>query len=70
MATYNCADSTNNAYSSGAFGTCSGQTVGAPNTGFFEQVISGGSFSVLLPVVVALVLVTAVVLLVLRGRKR
>ena len=57
MATYNCTDSTKNTYGSGLFGTCTGQPVGAPNTGVFEQIVNGGTFTVLLPLVAAVVIV-------------
>lgn len=39
MATYNCTETSNSAYGSGGYGTCTGQTVGAPNTGVFSQII-------------------------------
>lgn len=64
--TYNCSDSANSAYGAGAYGTCettatggtgTTTTVGAPNTGFFQQVVSGGTFSILLPIALAIVLV-------------
>lgn len=57
METYNCTDSTSNAYGSGGYGTCTGQSVGAPNTGVYEQVVSGGAFTMMLPLVAAVVLV-------------
>ena len=57
MATYNCTDSTNNAYGAGDFGTCTGQSVGAPNTGVFEQVLSSGSFTIVAPLAVAIIVV-------------
>jgi hypothetical protein len=58
MATYNCSDNINNAYGAGGFGTCqTGQSVGAPNTGVFEQVMSGGSFALLLPLVAAIAII-------------
>lgn len=57
MATYNCTDSTNNAYGAGAFGSCTGQSVGAPNTGFFTELTSSGSFTILAPLVAAIVVV-------------
>jgi ABC-type proline/glycine betaine transport system permease subunit len=70
MATYNCADTTNNTYGAGSFGTCTSQTIGAPNTGIFEQVVSGGAFTVLLPLVVAVVLACVATLLIRRTSKR
>lgn len=60
MASYNCNDSANSAYGAGSFGTCSGQatqSVNAPDTGLFQQVVSGGSFTIIAPLVVAVVVV-------------
>lgn len=66
---YNCSDSTNSAYGASDYGTCetgatggstnpgTQTTVGAPNTGFFQQIVSGGTFSILLPVAIAIILV-------------
>ena len=70
MATYNCTDSTNNAYGAGGFGTCTGQSVGAPNTGVFSQLISGGSFTIIAPLAAAIVVVVVVGLLVRWRRKK
>ena len=66
MATYNCSDSTSNAYGAGSYGTCAEQTqsVGAPNTGVFQELVSSGSFTIIVPLVAAIVVVviaTAVV---------
>jgi hypothetical protein len=69
MATYNCTDSSSNAYGAGAYGTCSTQTVGAPNTGIFEQVVSSGSFTIIAPLIAAIVVVV-IASLVIRRRKR
>jgi hypothetical protein len=69
MSTYNCSDSTNNAYGAGGFGTCTGQSVGAPNTGLFEQVIGGASFTIIAPLAAA-IFAAIVASLVLRRRKR
>ena len=68
MATYNCTDNTNNAYGAGAFGTCTGQSVGAPNTGVFEQIVSSGTFTIGVPLAVAIILVV-VASLIVRRRK-
>jgi hypothetical protein len=57
MATYGCTDSTSSAYGAGAYDTCSGQAVGAPNTGVFSQLISDGSFSIIAPLIIAIVVV-------------
>lgn len=67
MATYNCTNSTSSAYGSGGYGTCTGQSVGAPNTGLFQQVISGGGITILGPLVVAVILAGVVTLV---GKRR
>lgn len=67
MATYNCINSTNNAYGSGGYGTCTGQSVGAPNTGLFHQVIDGGSITILGPLAAAIILAGVVALV---GKRR
>lgn len=69
MATYNCTDSTSNAYGSGSYGTCATTSVGAPDTGFFQSIVSGGSFTILVPLVVA-VIVTVVATIVIGRRKK
>ncbi len=69
MATYNCTDSSNNAYGAGDFGTCTGQSVGAPDTGLFQQVVSGGSFTIIAPLVVAIVVVVIASVVVRRRKK-
>ncbi len=57
MANYNCTDSSNSAYGASNYGTCETTGVGAPNTGFFEGILGGGSFSILLPLAVAVIFV-------------
>ncbi len=70
MATYNCADSTSNAYGAGSFGTCSStQAVGAPNTGVFQQMVDSGSFTIILPLAAAII-ITAVATVVIKLRKK
>ena len=69
MATYNCADSIDNAYGSGSFGNCTGQSVGAPNTGVFDSLASNGTFTIIAPLVVA-VLVVVIASVVIRRRKK
>jgi|TARA_B100001250_G_scaffold348897_1_gene319809 hypothetical protein len=53
MEAYNCS-----AYGAGAYGTCTEQSVGAPNTGFFQQLVDSGSFTILAPLIVAIIVVT------------
>ena len=67
MATYNCTDASNSAYGAGGYGTC--QTVGAPNTGFFQQMVDGGTFTILAPLTVAIV-AAVVATVVVRRRKK
>lgn len=72
MATYNCSDSNSNAYGAGSYGTCAEQTqsVGAPNTGVFQEIVSSGSFTIVAPLVVAIVVVViATVTIKLRKKK-
>lgn len=70
MATYNCDDSTSNAYGAGSYGTCETTTaVGAPDTGFFQQLVDGGSFTIIAPLAVA-VLLAGIATLVITLRKR
>lgn len=72
MATYNCTDSSSNAYGSGAYGTCATQTqsVGAPNTGVFQELVSSGSFTVIAPLAASIIVVViATVIIKLRKRK-
>lgn len=54
MATYNCTNSTSSAYGSGGYGTCTGQTVGAPNASFFEQVTGGDGIALVALIAVAI----------------
>lgn len=71
MANYNCSDSSINSYGAGAYSTCTGstQSVGAPDTGVFQQIVSSGSFTIIAPLAVA-ILITAVVTVVMTFRKR
>ena len=68
MATYNCSDSQSNAYGESAYGTCA-TTVGAPNTGVFQQIVSGGSFTIIAPFVFAIIVVTIATLVTKRRKK-
>lgn len=56
-ASYNCADSSNSAYGGGSYGTCATQTVGAPNTGVFGEVIDSAGFFLLAPIAAAIIVV-------------
>lgn len=72
-ANYNCSDSSNSAYGAAAYGTCETSApantgtptdtttqesnLGAPNTGFLQQLYTGGSFTILVPIVLIVVLV-------------
>lgn len=70
MATYNCDDSTSSAYGAGSYGTCeTTAAVGAPDTGFFQQIVDGGSFTIIAPLAAA-VLLAAIATLVVKFRKR
>lgn len=67
MATYNCADSSNSAYGANAYGTCS--NVGAPDTGLFSQIVDGGTFTIIAPLVVAFIIVAVSMLVTRRNNK-
>ncbi len=55
---YNCADATNSSYGASSYGTCTtSQSVGAPNTGLFNEFIGGGSFTILIPLIAAIIIV-------------
>ena len=72
MATYNCAESTNSAYGAGDFGTCADtvQSVGAPNTGTFQQFMSSGSFTIVLPLIAAITIVVIATIVTKTRKKR
>lgn len=70
MATYNCSDSTNNAYGSGNFGACTGQSVGAPNTGVFSELMTSGSFTIIAPLIAAIVVVVIASVVIGRRKKQ
>jgi hypothetical protein len=71
MANYNCTDSQSNAYGAGSYGTCTQQTqsVGAPNTGVFQELVSSGSFTIILPLIVTIVVVL-ITTFIIKSRKR
>jgi hypothetical protein len=70
MANYNCSDSTINAYGAGDYGTCATTgSVGAPNTGVFEQVLGSGTFTIIVPLAAAIVVVV-IASAVMRLRKK
>lgn len=70
-ATYNCNDSSNSAYGASAYGTCAAQTqsVGAPNTGTFQQLVSSGSFSIIAPLAAAIIIVIIATVITKRRKK-
>ena len=71
MAGYNCATSSNNAYGSSAYGTCDAQSVGAPDTGVFQELLGGASFTIIAPLATAIVVVViATAVIHLRKRKK
>ncbi|MDQ5982972.1 MAG: hypothetical protein QG549_970 [Patescibacteria group bacterium] len=57
MATYGCNEATNSAYGTSAYGTCTSQSIGAPDTGVFQELVSSGSFTLLVPLATAIVVV-------------
>lgn len=72
MASYNCSDSTNSAYGAGGYGTCTGQSIGAPNTGFFSQFVDSSSLTIVAPLVGAIIIVaiTTVIMSIRKKRKQ
>ena len=70
MATYNCEDSNSNAYGAGSYGTCETTgAVGAPDTGVFQQLVDGGSFTIIAPLVLAIIIAGIATLVVKRRKK-
>lgn len=69
MAGYNCDSSSNSAYGAGSYSTCDGQSVGAPNTGVFQEFIGGASFTIIAPLTVAIVVVV-IATVIMKFRKR
>lgn len=78
---YNCQTAADSSYGAGAYGTCvtgtdgaaTGTTQqagypGAPNTGDFFGFVTSGSFSILLPLAVAIVLVAVATIFVARKK--
>lgn len=66
---YNCVGASDSSYGANNYGTCTTtQTVGAPNTGVFGQFLGSGSFTILVPFIVA-ILVVVIATVVIRRRK-
>lgn len=70
MASYNCSDSNSSAYGGGNYGTCAEQSIGAPSTGFFSQLTDSGSFTIIAPLLGAIVVVLTITVLVKARRRR
>lgn len=78
-ANYNCTGASDSSYGAGAFGTCvtssTGNTdtsttqPGAPNTGEFFGFVTSGAFSIVLPLVLAVVIVSAATFAVIRKKR-
>ena len=75
-ATYNCQTAPDSSYGAGAYSTCAADTKtteqasypGAPNTGDFYGFVTSGSFSILLPLTVAVVLAAVATIVVARKK--
>lgn len=78
-ANYNCENTDYSAYGEGGYGTCTtaatdvGTTAtttapGAPNTGFFSGMVTSGSFSIIAPLVIAIIVVATASIVVHRKR--
>ena len=79
-ANYNCEGASDSSYGAGAFGSCVGADTtdntttttaqpGAPNTGEFFGFVTSGAFSIILPLVIAIVIVAAASFTVLRKKR-
>lgn len=83
-ANYNCTGASDSSYGAGAFGTCATTSTGgasggntntsttqpgAPNTGEFFGFVTSGAFSIILPLVVAIVIVSAASFAVIRKKR-
>lgn len=72
---YNCVGASDSSYGAGAFGDCATATSngtvqpGAPNTGEFFGFVTSGAFSIILPLVIAVAVVTAASIVVIRKRR-
>lgn len=69
MDSYNCDNSQSSAYGAGSYGTCSSQSVGAPNTGMFQEFVGSASFTIVAPLAAAIVVVV-IATVVMKFRKR
>ena len=75
-ANYNCQTAPDSSYGAGGYGTCVAGTEtteqagypGAPNTGDFFGFVTSGSFSILLPLAVAVVLVAIATIVIARKK--
>lgn len=73
---YNCQDTNYSAYGEGNYGTCTNAAAtstaapGAPNTGFLQQFADGGAFSIILPLIIAVVLTIASMVAISKKRKK
>lgn len=70
MATYGCNEAANSAYGTSAYGTCTGQSIGAPDTGVFQELMSSGSFTLLAPLATAIVVVVIATAVIKLRRKK
>lgn len=70
MASYGCTDDVSGAYGVGDYGTCTVQSVGAPNTGIFQGLMSSGSLIIIAPLVLIIVLASITTLIIgIKNRK-
>jgi hypothetical protein len=68
-ATYGCKDSVNQAYGAGSYGTCSGSSLGAPNTGGFGTLVDSANLVIILPIVIAITLAIVATIVVKRKKR-
>lgn len=78
-ANYNCSNASDSSYGAGSYSTCSTESTattatattspGAPNTGEFFGFMTTGAFSIILPLVVAIAIVSAATVTVIRKKR-
>lgn len=72
---YNCQNTNDSAYGAGSYGSCTttqstnSAQAGAPNTGSFIGFVTSGSFSIILPLLLAIVFVLAATIAVARKKR-
>ncbi len=78
-ADYNCSSAADSSYGAGSYGTCltsestntstTASSLGAPNTGEFFGFMTTGAFSIILPLVIAIAIVTTATIAIARKKR-